>query len=259
MGPRTKPIKVSLPHVTNTRHPYFEVYRDLQKLKQKTKPARTLNDTNTTNLQSLQHPAGGLRNSQDETSSQRRFPAREPTPQDQLALKRLVLDACEQGRAHLLTLSNTMIGVELFGVVLGSNQLIEVDWVEVVPEKIIVNRAGIEQLEEQYQRRLRQLARASSLREWLESNGRFVFGHVQFGNGEIRGKLEDDGRLFLNLEDALAISGKGATRLKHIQTVNINAQEYRLHPFNLKVDISDLKRLLKEEPKETQTESGVAA
>jgi hypothetical protein len=85
----------------------------------------------------------------------------------------------------------------------------------------------------------------TEVRRWLDDHGEFILGHAKYAGGEVKGKLEADGRLLLNVEDALALGGKGGIKLKEIITLEINGEAQQFHPFVTTVKVEDLKSNLK--------------
>jgi TraM recognition site of TraD and TraG len=253
VGPKTRPIKVSLPHLDNAANPYREVYNDLRDLAQRQGVARRIAQRS-----ALRAQGSGSANSTIHAQPQRTCAqASDANPmfsnrtradeRDELLLRKFIIQACEcsAARAELATLENQITQVKLSHVGAVDARLERLHWVVQRDDAVIVTRIALEHLEEHYQRKVRQLARVTEVRRWLDDHGEFVLGHAKYAGGEVKGKLEEDGRLLLNVEDALALGGKGATKLKEIITLEINGEAQQFHPFVTTVKVEDLKSNLK--------------
>jgi Type IV secretion-system coupling protein DNA-binding domain len=249
VGPKTRPIKVSLPHLDHAANPYREVYNDLRDLAQRHSSARFV-------VRSLEQ---GFANRAIPVEAQQRKVAPAPggkpstapsriraDERDELLLRKFIIHACESGWAELATLENQITQVKISRVGHVDARLEDLHWVTGRDDGVIVTRIALERLEEHYQRKLRQLARVTEVRRWLADHGKFVIGHANFAGGEVKGKLEADGeRLLLNVEDALVLGGKGALRLKEIIPLEIEGEVRQFHPFLTTVNVEDLKSNLK--------------
>ncbi len=247
VGPETRPIKVSLPHLDHPANPYREVYTDLCELAQRHGDSRMV-------VQGRAQPEPASVNRAVQIREPQHAHARTPggipptassrlraDERDELLLRRFIIHACESGRAELATLENQITQVKLTHVGPVDARLEHLHWVTQRDEAVIVTRIALEHLEEHYRRKLRQLARVTEVRRWLEDHAEYVLGHAKFAGGEIKGQLEADGRLLLNLEDALALCGKGATKLKEIIALEIEGEARQFHPFMMTVNVDDLK------------------